>query len=342
VSTAVDRGERGVALLIVLLTITLLTVVVVEFTQSAEVETHFAISARNGLQAFYLARSAVNVGEMVLQLDGQNKGGGDNIWARPIPPLPIGDGVAGLRIEDETRRFNLNGLFSGGKVMPDRLAVMRRLFQELQADPRVLSQIVDWIDQDNDPWPDPPGAEQPAYLGLTPPVIVRNAPALTMRELLQVRDMTPQLFARLQQFVTVLPSNDFKVNLNTAPPEVLMAVSPKMTRAVVDRLIAARQQAFFQSPDPSAIDKEASGWSEAIGGTEGSGGSDYVTTSSDYFRIEAMGQINDVTRGLVTVVHREGRRIRRVTWAPSTADLSLTSQSPSDFLQSLPSFGGQS
>ena len=342
-STTTRRGERGIALLIVLLTITLLTIVVVEFTQSAEVETHFAISARNGLQALYLARSAVNVGEAVLAADGMVKGGSQNLWAHPIPPMPVGDGVAGMRIEDEGRRFNLNGLLRDGAIVQTRMAVLQRLFQEIQADPRVLAQIADWLDTDQNPWPDPPGAEQPAYIGLTPPVTVRNAPALTLRELLQVHDMTPKLFARLEQFVTVLPSNDFKVNINTAPPEVLNALSPTMTRAVVDRVIAARQQMFFESPDAGKIDGEASGWREAIGGPESSGGGgDYVATTSDYFRIGAMGQINDVTRGLVAVVKREGRRIRRVTWAPSTADLNLTSESPSDFLQSLPSFGGQS
>ena len=60
------RDERGIALLIVLLAITLLTIVVIEFTDAAQVETHLALSARNALQATYLARSGVNVAEALV------------------------------------------------------------------------------------------------------------------------------------------------------------------------------------------------------------------------------------------------------------------------------------
>lgn len=342
-------GERGIALLIVLLTITLLTVVVVEFTQSAEVETHFAISARNGLQAFYLARSGMNVAEALLVVDAQinHNDSNEDLWARPMPPLPVGDGTVALRVQDEGRRLNLNAMLRDGKIVEARRLVFDRLFRTMQVDPQVLAAICDWLDDDADPRSDPPGAEQPYYLGLTPPIVVRNGPMLTMRELLQVRGMTPSLFAHLEEFITVLPSNDFKVNVNTAPTEVIAALSDGLyaDRGVVDRLIATRREAAFTSP--TAVGPEVSGWPEAIGGPESGahpGGADYVATASDFFRIDAVGQVNDVTRGLVAVVKRDGTlraRITRVTWAPSTVDLSLTSQPPSDFLQSLPPLGGQ-
>ena len=39
----------------------------IEFTDTAQVETHLALSARNALQATYLARSGVNVAEALVQ-----------------------------------------------------------------------------------------------------------------------------------------------------------------------------------------------------------------------------------------------------------------------------------
>ncbi len=68
---------------------------------------------------------------------------------------------------------------------------------------------------------------------------------------------------------------------------------------------------------------------------------------SAYFRIDAAGEVNDVIRGITTTVGRDvgvvglKHRVQRITWAPSTANLSLTSQPPSDFLQKLPPLGGQ-
>jgi general secretion pathway protein K len=346
VNTRVPRrrvGEEGIALLIVLLTITLLTIVVVEFTQSAEVATHFAMSTRNAVQAYYLARSGVNVAEALLVQDGKiNHSDSDqDIWALPMPPLPIGDGTVALRVQDEARRLNLNGIISTVSGENTRnYAVFVRLFDVLGIDKRILAAIVDWLDDDDVPRSDPPGAEQSYYVGLTPPVVVRNGPMLTLRELLQVRGMTPTLFARLEEFVTVLPANTpFRINVNTAPAEVLYALSDGLTAdpGVVDRLIAARRLTPFTNVTTDLA--EVTGFTEALGRNTG-----LLDIVSPYFRIDAVGQVNDVARGIVTIVGRGGSgnrtSIKRLTWAPSIANLSLTSQPPSDFLETLPPLGG--
>ncbi len=201
------RDESGIALLIVLLAITLLTIVVIEFTDAAQVETHLALSARNALEATYLARSGMNVAEALVSVDGMispGSDGGADFWARPYPPLPIGDGTAAFRVRDEARFLNLNDMISAGSVRPERVDVFRRLFNILGIDPQILMAIVDWMDVDGIPIVTPPGAEQPYYLGLRRPMIVRNGPLLTLRELLLVRGVTPSVLARLEGFVTVL------------------------------------------------------------------------------------------------------------------------------------------
>jgi len=307
---------------------------------------HFAMSSRNALQAFYLARSGVNVGEALLVQDAKlnHNDSDEDIWARPLPPLPVGDGTVALRVQDEARRLNLNMLSSN----PSRaLPIFARLFEMLGIDKRVLAAIADWIDGDDIPGTDPPGAEKAYYLGLTPPVTIRNGPMLTMRELLQVRGMTPTMFARLEAFVTVLPTKDpggLKVNVNTAPAEVLYALSAGLTAdpGVVNRLIAARrEQPITILPDDL---KEVTGFMPALrDAIRGDDNLDLLDVKSSYFRIEAVGEVNDVARGITAIVGRNvgvGRSLKRITWAPSAANLSLTSQPPSDFLDTLPPLGG--
>jgi general secretion pathway protein K len=332
--------EDGIALLVVLLTITLLTVVVVEFTYSSQVETHLALSGRNALQATYLARSGVNIAEAILLRDAKTTDSEQDLWARPLPPLPVGDGTVALRVRDEARALNVNDLVSGGFVREERRLVFERLFDLLGVDQRILAAIVDWIDPDQEPWVSPTGAEQPYYLGLTPPVEVRNGPLVTLRELLLVRGITPSLLARLDGFVTVLPRQDrLSVNVNTAPPEVLYALSAALTAepGIVDRLLAARRENPF-SGRRELRERHITGLNEALD----SGGGDFIDTKSAYFRIQAVGAVNDVARGILTTVRREtlGLRITRLSWAPSTANLSLTSQPASDFLEALPPLGG--
>ena len=333
-----EPGDSGIALLIVLLSITLLTIVVIEFTDSAQVETHLALSARNALQATYLARSGVNVAEALVIADAQISPGNDSLqdlWARPFPPLPIGDGTVAFRVRDEARFLNLNDMVSAGSLRPERVEVFRRLFTMLGIDTRILMAIVDWIDADQNPSVTPPGAEQPYYLGLTPPPIVRNGPLLTLRELLLVRGVTPILLARLEGFVTVLPPDRLRVNINTAPAEVLYALSDGMLAdpGVVDRLIASRETEAFSSVAQNAL-AAVTGLPQGL-----SPNAEFVRPDSDYFRIEAVGEINDVRRGIVELVKRTGKRLVRVTWTPSSSTLALTSQPPSDFLATLPLLG---
>src|SRR3989442_8369446 len=62
-------NDRGIALIITLLVVALLTITVVEFTYSVEVDQRMARNALNGLQAALLARSGINLGEALLLHD---------------------------------------------------------------------------------------------------------------------------------------------------------------------------------------------------------------------------------------------------------------------------------
>ncbi len=71
---------------------------------------------------------------------------------------------------------------------------------------------------------------------------------------------------------------------------------------------------------------------------------DSMRYGSTYFRIETVGTVNDVHRGIVETVKRGSTGLRpqitRVTWFPNAVPRSLTSQPPSDFLPTLPPLGG--
>ncbi len=346
------RDESGVALLIVLLVITLLTVVVVELTYSAQIETHLTFSGRNALQATYLARSGINLAEALIQFDPaytelkytsafRDTDSDRDVWAEPAPPAPVGDGTVAVRVRDEARAINFNDLLAGGtRVAPAQEAAAGRVFDGLGIDRAVLHAIIDWIDQDSEPYPSPPGAEQPFYLQMTPPIRIRNAPLLTMRELRLVRGVTEKVLDDLDEVFTVVPSDSKKqlrVNINTAKKGVLMAfVDP----ATADRIIAERSLQPFNSTMPADMpDLKA-----AI--TAAAGNMDWVRYDSTYFRIDTVGTVNDVHRGIAETVQRgtQGLRpqITRLTWFPNATPASLTSQPPSDFLRTLPPLGGSS
>jgi len=65
------RGERGMALLMVLVTIAMLTVAIVEFLHQSRVELQTAANVRDRAKAYYLARSAANFSRLILFFQGQ-------------------------------------------------------------------------------------------------------------------------------------------------------------------------------------------------------------------------------------------------------------------------------
>ncbi len=62
-------NERGMALIIVLMVVSILTIIVTEFTFSAQVDYHMVHNGLSSLKASLLARSGINIGEALLLHD---------------------------------------------------------------------------------------------------------------------------------------------------------------------------------------------------------------------------------------------------------------------------------
>jgi general secretion pathway protein K len=87
------RRERGVAMLLVITSIAILTAVAVDFQYNASVDLQMAANARDELRAEYMARSAVNVSRLLLtfqkQVDSQS-----NLAGNLLSQLGMGAGAS--------------------------------------------------------------------------------------------------------------------------------------------------------------------------------------------------------------------------------------------------------
>jgi general secretion pathway protein K len=169
-----------------------------------------------------------------------------------VPPIELGEGTISIIVEDEERKININRLVLPNGNAPDdqQLAVFRRLLEILEIDPLLADAIVDWID--NDDTPRVGSAESNYYLSLLFPYQSKNDFLDTVDELRLVRGVTPEVFEKLRPFITVYSSG--KVNLNTAPMQVLMALSAgrdaadagEITETSANEIIAYRKDKPFQ------------------------------------------------------------------------------------------------
>ena len=113
--------ERGIALLLTLLVLTILVALILEFDAEARREYRDAAAFRDNFKATVLARAAVQAARGTLQQDllkdklvGKFFDALTDVWALPIKDYAIGDGFLTAQIEDERGKLNLNDLAATG------------------------------------------------------------------------------------------------------------------------------------------------------------------------------------------------------------------------------------
>jgi general secretion pathway protein K len=304
--------QNGAALVTILLAVTLLTIAVVEFAYSSQVDYRLAYNALKALQANYLARSGVNLAMLVLKRDGRSASGIDSLrdeWAHPLPPLPVGEGIVAIRVNDEQGKVNLNALRNtNGTINRAWREVAERLFATRETDPSVLDPLLDWLDVDD--FPEPRGAERDHYARLSPSFTPTNGPLLTMGELGRVEGFSAALRARLSDVVTVLPSNTTSINVNTAPGEVLVALFPTVDRKTLEGFLVSRVETPVRGVnelrDRLGFDPKVQ--TDALR---------LVSVRSEFFSVTALATVEPVSQGLSVVVQRRSATVTPLTWQPT-------------------------
>lgn len=293
------RSQRGVALLLALLTMVLLSVVVTEFTFSTQVDYRRAAMWLAGRRAALLAEGGIALAVEVLRQDFSytNTDSFSDIWARDLPPIDTGAGMLAVRIGDEQGKLNLNSLVTGALSPTGRR--FTALLNSLNLDPGLAAPLADWVDRNRDPGPGPLAAEADWYSRATPPYEPRNGPLRSFAELALVRGFSPGVLARLRPFVTVLPDSDDKVNANTAPREVLAAMDPRLDdQFLIGRLLDARAA----TPFTSAASMRAVSGMEALSETELER---LFAFSSRWFRVRATGDVAGAMRSAEALLRRD-------------------------------------
>jgi general secretion pathway protein K len=335
------RRQRGVALLIALVTITLVTISVMQFTHTRQVDFRRTTHWLQAKQAALYADFAVEVAKTVLMVDratGATDGLGEQ-WADfcrpqrpdqcPSPYSPCAQAIPAdladlsdldrleefdayraiaLRIEDVTGLYNINRLRRRHTIEQER-DVARELFLLSNVDPDLIGPIVDWTDADQSPYSYGPGAEEPQYSDLQPPYAPRNQSLQTTRELALIKGMTAVSLVRLARNVVALPEDAVRaININTAPLEVLRslrALTPAMgDETMLAQLLAERCAVPFANAQDLVARVPAFPSQVAT--------DNWISYGSDYFRVLATGQVDEVYQSVEALLNRTESGIRVV------------------------------
>ncbi len=317
--------QSGVALLTALLIVSLATIIAVNITERQQYDIRRVGNHLYSEQAYYYALGGESWARGLLYRDHKSKStkNTDNLfedWAQPLPTTAIEGGSIAGQIIDLQGRFNLNNLYKDDntdaqqvKRHKEQFEYFDRLLKALDIKENIAQAIVDWMDKDSDiNFPD--GAEDDNYSSKTPPYRTANRRMSSPTELMLIEGISPEIYAKLKPFVCTLPA-DTTININTAPTEVIAALSTqidlqKATEIVEDRAeVFDTNDEFYDATNTYAVDKNKYQL-EIV---------PLIGVSSQYFQVQAQVQMGDVTKYLTsTLKRRADSKLEVISRSPGT------------------------
>ncbi len=282
-----SASNRGIALIIVMISIFVLTMLAAGFAYSMKVEMKLARHASNETELQWLGRSGVEYCRWILvqqascpaePYDAMNQtwaggAGGpcstNEVLAGVEKEIFLNNGSFTWKITDLESKMNIN---TANEAMLQQAMILMGVGPADTAP--VVNSILDWIDPDDNKRMD--GAENAYYESLEPSYSAKNGPIDDISELLFINGIAPELYwgpassnsppsAILERMTRMsrrnqvnvpmvglvdlfTPVSSGRININTASAEVLQLI-PGVDQLVAESIVAGRQGEW----DPSGL-----------------------------------------------------------------------------------------
>jgi len=311
------RRQRGVAVITALLLTTLAITIVASLFWQQQVQVRSIENQRLQLQKQWILRGALDWARLILgedkRIDERLRPGRtvDHLgepWAVPLAETRLDQYVEKERagdvpdaalsggITDANARFNLKGLAQSGTINEKEVARFSKLLSLLQVNP-ALARATAVLMQSAQKQP-AAGSGTAGATGASPsqPIDIQH-----VDDLLAVPGFTPDLLEKLKDYVIVLPAVT-KINVNTAPAEVIAAKVDTLSLAEAATLVAARQSRPFQSleglPIPASIPNPG----------------EVLDVKTEYFLINGNVRLNRAGMEMQALIRRESATRQNVVW----------------------------
>lgn len=207
------KKQQGIALVLVLWVALLMTVIAGGFALSARTESVQSRILFNQIQAEFLAEAGLN--RAIFELRNPDP---ETRWIADGRPyeFTMNEAKISVQITDESGKIDLN--LASEELIVGLFASVGVEFDEALA---LSDKIQDWRDSDEEVRL--AGAEDADYFAAGYAHGAKDAPFDTVPELLQVMDMTYELYRKVEPAITVY-SGRGNLNLAFAPKEALMAL----------------------------------------------------------------------------------------------------------------------
>lgn len=197
--------QRGIAIIVVMVSIFVLAALAGEFAARMKVETRLAMKSNNDSKMEWLAREGIEKARyavgMQMTVPNEPYDSLDQVWAGG--PGGTNDALTGfslsenvpdygsytVKITDTERKFNINLALNNEGVIQQALTLIGADASQIST---IVGSIEDWIDADDDTHTS--GAETEYYKSLNPAYVAKNGPIDDISELLLIKGVTPDIY----------------------------------------------------------------------------------------------------------------------------------------------------
>lgn len=332
-------NKRGSILIVTLWVLSILAIFAVNLGYTVRTQLFYAHHLQDRLKMYYMARAGIeraiielmNINDETESYDALNE-----TWANNeelFKEMPFGDGFITfsylLRENEEDEQTTLYGVMDESSKIDINnvpIAILTSLLERIGEVPGeeaidIAGAIVDW--RDKDIVVSPGGAEDEYYQGLDLPYNCKNGKFQISQELLLVKGMTPEIFSKIKEVITVYGTE--RVNINTASFTTFYALG--LGRGLCESIIEFRQgkDGKIGTEDDfifkSIEDLRETGplFTEESIEINRLTSSNMLTVKSDIFRINSSGQLREQarlrSRDIVCVLKRQkGKESEILYW----------------------------
>ena len=341
------RDRSGMALVLTLLTVSFLVAVTVQLGTSVNWQLQAAANQMKNVQLDAMLMSGLNLARAALLADQQENDFDSALdsWGEFEPDTLaalVTTGSIAIKIEDLSGGLQVNALVLSkedkkklkqdnnapsqrGKPKKDPEKMQRQLWtrflttgdfavEDEDAAAELLDSLADWLDEDDEERDN--GAEQGYYSSQNPSYEPANGPILLPEELLLVKGWNRRLLygdkehSGIIDYLTIA-GRDGKININTAPSQILQILSPDMTPELADKLIE------FRADEGNREKLAGADWYHLVAGFPGDIklAQDLITTASNAFQVTVTARIDAIERvGTGVLLRRDSQEQELLYW----------------------------
>ena len=276
-------NQRGTALIVTLLLITVLVSLVVNFVYEVHIDSSSLSNWSNAQSASFIARSGQTLASQYLDEIMEAEYSDEREIDLPVNESFGASTELTVKIEDENAKFNINSIINdSGTTNEEALSSLKKLLIYLNINPDHALLLADWIDPDSEP-------RRPYSEDMTKDAFLWSADELEL-----VSGLDQDTYEKITPYLTVSEKFGRKININTAEIPVLISLHKDMTATLARNIVEYRETSPFEE------------WShvQRVSGMETIGQklAGKVDSKSTDFRITSTATVNEITRVIESIM----------------------------------------